>query len=397
MPKINRKLTEVEIRNAKPKAKPYRLYDEGDLRLLIRPSGTKVWQYRYIHDGKENIFTIGAYGQGHGQVGAAEARQACAAAKALHKQGIDPNQHKKSRKHQAVLENKNTFELIARDWYCKQTWAPKHAKNIMSRLENDVFLQIGWKPIAEINVRDVMAVLKRIEERGALDVAKRINQYCTAIFEHAILQGLCDTNPAMGRAKFVKSYKPQNRSHLTERELPSFIKKLNEANPSSQSVLAVKLLALTFVRPGELRGALWEEIDVEKALWTIPASRMKMEREHLVPLSKQALAVIQKLRDINGDRIHLFPGNKNKPISDVTLIKAVKKYTGGKATPHGFRHTASTILNEKGFNHDHIERQLAHIESNKVRGAYNKALYLEDRRNMMQLWADYLEELNFHN
>lgn len=390
MPKIKRKLTETEIRNAKPRAKPYRLYDEGGLRLLVRPSGTKVWQYRYILNSKENIHTIGTYGNGPDQIGSAEARRLCAEAKALLKQGIDPNNARKSERTKRAIQMGNTFEAVGRDWYSKQSWAPRHAKTVMSRLTKDVFPLIGFKPIAEVDVSDILAILKKAEARNALDVARRVNQYCTSIFEHGIVMGLCNQNPAMGRSKILKSYTSNHHPHLNEADIADFRGALGNTPAHNLTALAVTLLALTFVRPGEFRGARWEEIDIARQLWTIPASRMKMKREHLVPLSSQAISTLEKIRHISGDSAFLFPGSLRKPFSETTLNKAVKRYTAGKATPHGFRHTASTILNEHGFNGDHIERQLAHVETNKVRGTYNKALYLEDRRVMMQWWADYI-------
>jgi integrase len=394
MPKVIRKLTEKEIQAAKPQEKPYKLYDEGGLLLLVRPSGTKVWQYPYKLNDKYNVLTIGQYGSTPDKVGTSHARKLRDEAKALLKQGIDPNKQKKDVYQQKVSENANTFEAVAREWYGKQNWAPKHSKNILSRMEKDVFGAIGWKPIAEVNVPDIMSILRRIEERGAPDVAKRINQYCSAVFEHAIVQGLCDMNPAQGRAKYIQGNKVQNRAHLTEKQLPAFLQRLEDPDNHSLMTLAVKLLVLTFVRPGELRGAAWEEINEKEKLWVIPASRMKIARDHIAPLSKQALKTITQIREISGDSTLLFPGRKRvvQPISDVALIKAVKHLTNDKATPHGFRHTASTILNEQGFNRDHIEMQLAHVEQSKVRGTYNKAIYLEDRKVMMQAWANFLDK-----
>jgi len=307
--------------------------------------------------------------------------------------GINPNQSKLLEKRETLAEGKNTFEALGREWIEKQSWAEKHGKNIRSRLEKDVFHEIGHKPIRNITVSDIVRILKKIESRGANDVAKRIGQYCAAIFDYAILTGLCDNNPALGRSRLVKSVKRQNRPHLTEAQLPDLMRKLHGYNGKLSYKLMVKLLVLTFVRPGELRGARWDEIDEEKALWFVPAERMKMSRDHIVPLSRQSLEIIKQLREISGHTVYLFPGStkETKPITDVAIIKAVKYFTNGKAVPHGFRHTASTILNEQGFNADHIEAQLAHVEENKIRGTYNKAQYLEPRREMMQWWADFLE------
>lgn len=394
MPKVTRKLTETEIRNAKPQNSAYKLYDEGGLMLLVRPTGTKVWQYPYKFGGKYNVATIGQYGSTPDKVGTANARKQRDEIKALLKKGIDPNKNKRDIYLHRVSKSENTLESVARDWFSKQGWAPKHAKNIESRLEKDVFGVIGWKAIAEVTVPDIMSVLKRIEERNAPDVAKRIAQYCNAIFEHAIVQGLCEMNPAQGRAKYIQTIKVKNRDHLREEELPEFMQRLEAPSNHSLLQLGVKLLALTFVRPGELRGASWAEFSEKEKVWIIPASRMKMGREHIVPLSHQALQTLAQISELTGNGALLFPGRKglSKPVSDVALIKVVKKLTDSKATPHGFRHTASTILNEQGFNADHIEMQLAHVEKSKVRGTYNKAIYLEDRKTLMQAWADFLDK-----
>lgn len=390
MPKVTTRLTETEIKNAKPQEKAYRLYDTDGLTLLVRPTGTKVWQYRYKFHGKANIYTIGKWPH----VGSAKARGKQTELKDLLEQGINPNQKKKADRQTNIQASHHTFEALAREWYAKQTWAPKHAKNIMNRLEKDVFPIIGFKPIHLVTVPDVVAMLQSIEARGALDVARRINQYCTQVFEYAIVKGICEQNPAMGRSRFLKLPKRTNRAHMQESDLSAFLQNM-AADPQGNILLhlATELLLLTFVRPDELRHARWSEIDEKGALWSIPAERMKKKREHLVPLSKQALAIIRKIHDISGNRDILFPGQKpHQPFSDVALIKTVKRLTDNKATPHGFRHTASTILNENDFPSDHVEMQLAHVQENRVKGTYNKALYLEQRHTMMQWWADYLDE-----
>ena len=224
-----------------------------------------MWQYRYKIADKSNIYTIGRYPQ----VEAKGARATLIEVKDLLARGINPNQRKESAKQENVEATKNTFKAIAEDWYSKQIWAPKHAKNVKSRLEKDVYPVIGHKPITEISIQDTLSVLRKIEERGALDVAKRINQYCTQIFDYAILQELCETNPALGRGKFIKRPKGKNRRHLKEAELPEFLKTLAETEPTKMN-LAVRFLLLTFVRPGELMQAQWSQIDIDKALWCIP-------------------------------------------------------------------------------------------------------------------------------
>lgn len=280
MPRQNRKLTDLEIRTAKPKATDYKLYDEGGLRLLIRKSGTKVWQYPYRFNGKWNIHTIGK----HGDITTLEARAKRDEAKRMLDEGIDPNHQKKAVRIKREYEHKNSFEAIAREWYEKQSWADKHAANVLSRLELDVFPIIGRHPIQKITRQEVLHILQNIENRGACDVAKRIGQYCSAIFDYALLKGLCDSNPAMALAKIVKTNSVTHRACLKEKQLPDFLQKLEDYRGGDLVKLAMKLLMLTFVRPGELRGARWEEIDEKKAEWRIPANRMKMKRDHIVPL-----------------------------------------------------------------------------------------------------------------
>ncbi|MBK7363377.1 MAG: tyrosine-type recombinase/integrase [Micavibrio sp.] len=400
MPKITRKLTEAEIRNAKSQSSPYKLYDTEGLRLLIRPSGKKVWQYPYVFQKGHNVFTIGHYCPDRrlGSVGAAEARRIRDEVKLLLTQGIDPNKQKRLQRYNSNELSETTFEAIAREWHSKGTWAVKHKKNILSSLEADVFPQIGYKEIKKVATQDVVAVLSSVEQRKALNVAKRICQRCEAIFDYAMVKGLCANNPASGRAKFISSRPVQNRAHLKEGQVGEFLGRLEAYHGRDQIKLALQLLILTFVRPGELRQALWNEIDTEKAVWIIPSGRMKMRRDHIVPLSPQALRILEKLRKITGNSDFLFPSvrSPHKPISDVTLLKAVKimGYAGeSKIMPHGMRHTASTILNEHGFNRDVIERQLAHRDNNKIRSIYNHAEYLAERCKMMHWYGDHLDKL----
>lgn len=396
MPRIHRKLSDREIREAKPNDKNYFLFDDGNLRLMIRPTGTKVWQFPYKFNGKNNVVTLGKYGEREGFVSLADARKIRDEIRDLLSRGLDPNKNKKSKKQEAIARAENTFEAIAEEWRNKQSWTDKHSKNIKSRLEKDVYPIIGWKGIKEVTIQDILQILRNIEQRNAVSVAQRINGYCTEIFDYALVMGICDTNPALGRAKFLKAHTVQNRLHLSDKELPNFITKLYAPDDMNVTLLAIRLLVFTLQRPGEVRFAQWKEFDEENAIWCIPAGRMKKKREHLVPLPEQALSLLKKIRILSGSSPYLFPGRLflTKPISDVTLIKAMKKLSGNKMTPHGIRHTGSTILNENNFNSDWIERQLSHVEENKVRGTYNKAEYFEQRKDMMQWWADYLDELN---
>lgn len=386
MPRRTLKLTEAEIKGAKPKAQDYKLYDDEGLRLLVRRTGTKVWQYPYKLHGKSNIYTVGKYPE----IGSAKARKLRDDVRHQIQQGIDPNQHKPTRR--LTETDPHSFGAIGREWLGKQIWVPKHAANIRRQLQQDVFEHLGQKPIRAVTRQDILGMLQVVEDRGALDVAKRTARHMVQLFDYALIKGLCDNNPATGLSRILKNYRPKHRAYLKEAQIPDFLAKLSEYSGSVRVQLAMKLLMLTFVRPGELRGARWEEFDFIKAQWRIPAARMKIKREHIVPLSSQALAVIDQLRSLTGNLDLLFPGNDaTKPISDVTLTKCIQILGyGGQATAHGMRAMASTILNENGFNRDAIERQLAHVPQDKIRGAYNHADYLEDRRAMMQWWGDYL-------
>ncbi len=346
MPKINRKLTDREIREAKPKDKKYFLFDDGNLRLLVRPSGTKVWQYPYKLNGKNNIYTIGKYGQEEGFTSTASARKIRDEIRDLVSQGFDPNKNKKTKKQDALVKAENTFESIAEEWRSKQSWTEKHSKNIKSRLEKDVYPIIGWKAIKEVTIQDILQILRNIEKRDAISVAQRINGYCTEIFDYALVMGVCDSNPALGRSKFLKTHTITNRAHISEKELPDFVHDLCTSSDTNSTILAVRLLVLTLQRPGEIRFAQWEEFDKKAAIWNIPAHRMKKKREHVVPLPKQAIDLLDKIKALSGDSKFLFPGRfgLTKPISDVALIKVMKKLSNNKMTPHGIRHTISRQL-----------------------------------------------------
>jgi integrase len=391
MPKIKPRLTDTQIRNLKPKVKPYKVNDEGGLVILVRPTGTKVWQYPYKFLDNYNVHTIGQYPE----VGVANARQKRDEIKANLKQGINPSVYKKIRRREAMGFSERNFEAIALEWFSKQSWVGKHSKNIQKKFAEDVFPYVGHIPIEKVKPQDVIHIIKIIEDRSAPDVAKRTCQHMSQIFEYAINKGLCDYNPAFGRGKIVKKEPVQHRRNLKEKDLPEFLQKLDEYRGGKLVQLAMKFLMLTMVRPGELRNARWDEIDTKNKLWRIPAARMKMKRDHVVPLSTQALDILEQLKPISGRGDLIFPGNRSPhiPISDVTLTKClIIMGFHDKATAHGMRATASTILNENGFNSDAIERQLAHVEENKIRGSYNHAEYLPERARMLQWYADFLDE-----
>lgn len=365
--------------------------DGGGLFLLVQPNGCKWWRYKYRFAGKEKLLALGAYPE----VSLADARERHDQARKVLAAGRDPGEAKKAAKRQAIIRHENNFEAIAREWHGKRshTWTEKYALSSLRRLQADVFSKIGERPIAEITTAEMLDVLRLIERRGAHDLAHRVQQLCGQIFTYAIVTGRAERNPVNDLRGALTPVVKKHNAYLRADQLPEFLKKMADYD-NPQTRLAMKFLLLTFVRTGELRGALWSEFDIKKAEWRIPAERMKMRDPHIVPLSKQALAVLEELKPISGHWEYVFP-NQHKPrgqMSENTILYALYRMGyHSKLTGHGFRGTASTILNEHGFAPDVIERQLAHAERNGVRKAYNHAQYLPERRKMMQWWADYLD------
>lgn len=399
VPKTAKKLTEQNYRNAKPKSKNWKMYDGEGLYLLIRKSGSKAWQYEYSYKTKRRTHTIGQFidrKDDPRHVSLKEARYKRHELRVLLDKGDDPSALKR-RQSSSNYNSDISFELLAREWHSKGVWVPKHAKNILRSLENDAFPIIGDYSIESITKHQLIEIFNNIEKRGAYDVAKRVCQRCSDIFEYAIGKGLCDDNPTLGRSKYIQSPDRKNRPHLKEHEMGEFLYKLDDYHGRNYIATAVKLLAYNFVRPGELRKARWEHFDKESRTLTIPPQNEKMNRIHIVPLADQSMALLDALHQITGSSIYLFPGIRDfkKPISDVTLSKVLKiiGYNGDKVVPHGFRHTASTILNEYDHNADHIEKSLSHKSANTVRSVYNKADYLSQRSVMMQWYADHLDKL----
>lgn len=388
-------LTHTAIRQAKPKDKPYKLSDAQGLYLEVRPNGSKYWRMKYRFAGKEKRLAIGVYPT----VTLAKARAKRDEARdLLINQDIDPSRHKREQKRLQKVKVENSFEAIAREWHDNEKggWSANHADKILRSLEADAFPAIGSHPIEDITPPILLDMLRGIEQRGALEMAAKVRQRCERVFRYAIQTGRALHNPATELRGALKTAPKSHYAALTTDDLPAFFSKLEALECHLQTRLALKLMALTFVRTNELRSAEWSEFDLDKAEWRIPAERMKMRVEHIVPLSDQAVEIIRTLQDINGHRRYLFPSahNPRKPTSNNAMLFAVYRMGyKGKATVHGFRATASTALNEMGFPSDVIERQLAHAESNKVRAAYNRAQYLKERRILMQRWAHYLGEL----
>lgn len=400
MAKTAVRLTDREIKNAQPSVKNYKLYDGEGLQLLVRTSGTKVWQYPYKFKDKNSIYTIGKYDSKNASaITLKEARIMRNEVRALLDQGIDPNTHKKASMSGAGDIN-TTFEALGREWHSKNPWCIKHSKNVLRALEAYVFTIIGNKQITDVSRQDIITVLAGVEERGALDVAKRTCQRCEAIFDYAIAKGVCDDNPALGRSKYIQKVKSKARPHLKENQMSEFLNELKNYHGRDFVKIAMQLQVILLLRPGELRQLRWEYVDFNRALIEIPAHIMKKDREHIVPLSNQALDYLKQLKLITGRCELLFPSVKNngKPITEATLRKVLVTLgyaagSGKHAVPHGFRHTASTILNEHGHNRDYIEKQLAHSTAGTVRGVYNRAEYLEGRKVMMQWYSDHLDGL----
>ena len=381
-------------RNAKPKAKPYKMSDGEGLFLLVTPAGSKYWRLKYFIAGKEKLLALGVYPD----VTLADARVRRAEARKVLAAGKDPAEAKKESKRVSTVNNSNTFEIVAREWFEKRKheWKPSSSRCKRIYLENHILPKIAQRPIAAITAPEVLELLRVIEGRGTLDTARRVMQMCGQIFMYAIATGRTDRNPVPDLRGALKTPIVKHHSFLQASDLPPFLEKLENYDGSLQTKLALRLLLLTFVRTNELRGAQWSEIDLEKAEWRIPAERMKMNELHIVPLAIQVIEILRELKAITGSFQFLFP-NQHKPstfMSENTMLFAIYRMGyHSRATGHGFRSTASTILNENQFRPDVIERQLAHGERNRVRAAYNHAQYLPERRKMMQWWADYLDEV----
>lgn len=389
------RLTDAEVRNARPADRPYRLFDGQGLYLEVHPSGGKYWRMKYRYAGKERRLAIGVYPE----VGLRAARQVVSQAREQLARGVDPSQAKQEDKRRRRIAAVNTFEAVAREWYGKRvhTWAPTHARDVLRRLERNIFPALGARPVDEIDPPEVLAAIRGIEARGAYDLAHRVLGVCGQVFRYAVATGRCTRDPTPDLRGALTPHKAQHQAAVRPEELPALLEAIGTYDQvgDRQTQLALYLLALTFVRTSELIGATWDEIDLEAGLWVVPAERTKARREHLVPLSRQVVDILRELRLIAAGSHYVLPGrSRDKSISNNTLLYALYRIGyKGRMTGHGFRAVASTILNEHGFRADVIERQLAHCERNEVRGAYNRAEYLRERRQMMQWWADYLDNM----
>jgi integrase len=390
-------LTDTAIRTAKPTEKPQKLSDGGGLFLLLNPNGGKWWRLKYRIDGKEKLLSLGTYPE----VSLKDARERREEARRLLAAGVDPSVHRQATKAAREAENANTFEVVGREWFGKQSpnWAPSHAEKVLARLENDLFPYLGKRPIGAITAPELLAALRRIEERGAVDTSHRARQNCSQIFRYAIATGRADRDPA---TDLKGALAPAKQSHFASMIDPKAIAGLLRAMDGYQGEPvtkgALRLAPLVFVRPGELRHAEWSEIDLDKAEWNIPAEKMKMREPHLVPLSAQAIAVLRDLQPLTGDGRYVFPSprTRKKPISDNAILAALRRmgFAKEEMSGHGFRAMARTLLDEVlHVRPDYIEHQLAHAVRDPNGRAYNRTAHLVERKKMMQLWADYLDKI----
>jgi integrase len=389
-------LSDTAIRQAKPALKPRKLFDASGLYLLIAPTGGKWWRLKYRFAGKERLLALGTYPD----VGLQQARGKRDAARKLVADGIDPGAERKAAKAASMQRESGGFEAVAREWVDKFSarWAPTHATTVIRRLERDVFPWLGASPASEIAAPELLAVLRRVEARGALETAHRIHQVCGQVFRYAVATGRAQRDPSADLRGALPPVREKHHAALTEpKQVGALLRAINGYQGSFVTRCALRLAPLVFVRPGELRKAEWSEFDLDGATWRIPAIRMKMRVEHIVPLSRQAVEVLRELHPLTGAGHYVFPGARTagRPMSENAVTAALRRmgYGRDEMTGHGFRSTASTLLNELGWSADAIERQLAHAERDAVRSAYNRAEYLDERRRMMQAWADHLGKL----
>jgi integrase len=395
-------LTDIKVRSTKPRDKTYKLFDSGGLYLEVSTSGSRYWRWKYRFAGKEKRLAFGVYPD----ITLKAARDKRDTARQQLANGVDPGEARKAER--VAQAGAESFETIAREWHARFStgWVGSHGDRILRRFENDVFPWLGKHPIAEIKATELLAVLRRIESRGALETTHRALQNCGQVFRYAVATGRAERDPTGDLRGALPPPKEKHHASIIE---PERIAELLRAIDGYQGYIvtksALRLAPLVFVRPGELRKGQWSEIDLNKAEWRIPGERMKMGEQHIVPLARQAVEILVELEPLtnrvflsrpNAPR-YIFPSARTheRPMSENAVLAALRRmgYTKNEMTGHGFRSMASTLLHEQGWTHQAIERQLAHAERNQVSAAYNFAEHLPERRKMMQAWADYLEGL----
>ncbi len=392
------KLSDSACRAAKPRPKPYKLADGHGLYLFIKPDAKKVWRQKYYLNGKEGLLTHGPYPI----IPLSEARKMRDEARTMLHKGIDPSEAKKQAQHERTYKKSETFKEVALDWHetQKSRWSEDHAKGILALLEKNLFPSIGQRLLREVSSKELLQTLKEIEERGSYYTAGRMRALAGRIFKYGRIEAKCDHDPSSDLRYLLKSKKAQHYAALDKRDIPRFLKDLseNKARLFPRTVNAIKLSMLTFQRPGELRHMRVEEIDFERSMWVIPPHKMKMRRSHLIPLSRQAMDIVKdqiREAELLGSP-WLFPSQRRfkQPMSDGTVNTALKRLGySQEATAHGFRALARTTIREDlGIDSEVIERQLAHKASGPLGEAYDRAQFIEQRVEMMQFWADYIDK-----
>lgn len=397
MPKRIVPLTDLQVSRAKPREKEFKLFDGRGLYLLVTPSGGKLWRLKYRCEGRERKLSLGSYPE----VSLAEARQMREEARAQLAKGVDPGALRTARRSAAIGQEENSFEVVAREWHRRfaGTWSDSHAETVLRRLEADVFPAAGGRPVGEITAPEVLAVLRRIEARGALETAHRVRTVCSQVFRYAVATGRAERDPTVDLRGALPPYKKSHLAAIIDpKEVGPLLRAIDSYEGSYVVKCALQLSALLFVRPGELRCARWEEFNLAGAEWNIPAGRMKMKVAHLVPLPRQAVIILRELHALTGRTRFVFPCHRSaaRPLSNNAVNAALRRmgYAKDEMTGHGFRAMARTILDEVlDFRPDIIEHQLAHAVKDPNGRAYNRTAHLAKRREMMQTWADYLDGL----
>ena len=387
------RLTDTAVRNAKPRDAAYKLTDGDGLFLLIKPNGGKYWRFKYRFAGKEKLLAFGTYPE----ISLTDAREKRLVARKLVANGKDPSRKKREEKRLAVFNAGNSFRAVAKEWFDtnKVKWTPDHGIRLWRRVELHALPELGDLPVSEIKSLELLDMLRKVEKRGTTETSHRLLQTIGVIFRYAVLTGRAQYNPALDLRGALMPHKAESHPTISAKELPKFFERLVHVETSQQNKIAIRLIMHTFVRQGELRQAKWEDVDLEAQEWRLPAHTTKMRDLHIVPLSRQSVRLLKELKELTGHRDLLFPSQqrrKHAMMSENTINHVLRKMGyKDKLVVHGFRALASTTLNEMGFRPDVIERQLAHAERNKVRAAYNRAEYLEERQKMMQHWSDFLD------
>lgn len=399
MARITTPLSDTKIKTAKPQEKEYTSQDGKGLYLLIKPIGTKIWRFNYYRpvSKKRALISFGSYPD----VSLHDARTKRDEARQLLAKGIDPQQYKKDQLKRFKDEQNNTFEKVASDWFKLKSSSKLKSdtlKDIWRSLELHIFPAVGNKMITEVKARDFISALEPVKAQGKLESVKRLCQRINEVMSYGMNVGLIEANSAAKISNAFANPVVKNMPALKPEELPELLKALETANIERQTRCLLFWQLLTITRPTEAAEAKWSEIDLDNKLWTIPADRMKMNRVHMIPLCQQAIEILETMKPISGHREHIFPSMKspyNKPMNSQTVNAVIKRVGfAGRLVAHGFRAIASTALNEEGFDPDAIEAALAHIDSNEVRRAYNRSIYLEQRTKMMQWWGDFVEKSN---